>query len=171
MGEEERGVNMMKGKDNTIAFGHIGLNVSDIDISEAFYQEVLGLRVADEFLQVPFRHASMARDGKTVLTLWEHNGAELQAPRPGLRHLAFEADSIEEVNRTKGLLENLGARWSEGLSPHAEGSASIHFEDPDGVRIEVYSTDRAHRAMNDAACVCAATGIPDFPAPVGRLGG
>src|ERR1700722_18424149 len=101
-------------KAGTIAVGHIGLNVSDLDISEAFYQEVLGFRVADEFLQLPFRHASMVRDGKTVLTLWEQSGAGFGKRRPGLHHLSFEADSVEQVTRTKGLLENLGASWSEG---------------------------------------------------------
>jgi lactoylglutathione lyase len=147
----------MTRKAGTIAVGHIGLNVSDLDISEAFYQEVLGFRVADEFLQSPFRHASMARDGKTVLTLWEQSCAGFGKPRPGLHHLSFEADSVEQVTRTKGLLENLGASWKEGPLLYGErsGSVAIHFEDPDGVRIEVYSagrreTSRAEKSEEDA---------------------
>ena len=134
---------MTKGKTGAIVLGHIGLTVSDLDVSEGFYQEVLGLRVVDESLQFPSRYASMARDGKTVLTLWEHSGGRMKKRRPGLHHLAFEADSVEEVNRTKGLLDNLGAHWTEGARIYPEGSraASIHFEDPDGIRIELFGPD------------------------------
>jgi lactoylglutathione lyase len=77
----------------TMALGQIGLNVSDLDVSEGFYQEVLGLRVIDEFLQFPFRYASMARDGKTVLTLLEQTRGRFKTRRPGLHHLVFEAKS------------------------------------------------------------------------------
>ena len=135
----------MKCKIGSIAVGHIALNVSDLDVSEAFYREVLGLRVVSESLELPFRYASLARDGKTVLTLWEQSDGRFKKRRPGLHHLAFEADSMEEVNRTKGILENLGARWSEGAQLYEEGlrSDAIHFKDPDGIRIEVYSAARS----------------------------
>ena len=36
-----------------IALGHVGINVSDIEISKTFYQEVLGLAVGEESHQVP----------------------------------------------------------------------------------------------------------------------
>ena len=131
-------------KAGTLALGHIGLNVSDLDVSEGFYQEVLGLRVVDESLKFPSRYASMARDGSTVLTLWEQGYGRIKKRRPGLHHLAFEVDSVAEVNRTKGLLDHLGAPWTEGVRIYAEGSraAAIHFKDPDGIRIELYSADR-----------------------------
>jgi lactoylglutathione lyase len=146
---------IMKGKVSTIAVGHIGLNVSDIDMSEGFYQEVLGLRVTEESLEFPFRHALLARDGKTVLTLWEQSGGRFKKRRPGLHHLAFEAGSVEEVNRTKAILENLGMSWSEGARLYAEvsQSAAIHFKDPDGIRIELYSRNCADTAAPKyAAC-------------------
>ena len=38
----------MKSNSGSLTVGHVGLNVSDIEISKAFYQEVLGLRVAEE---------------------------------------------------------------------------------------------------------------------------
>jgi lactoylglutathione lyase len=135
----------------TITLGHIGITVSDLDVSEGFYQEVLGLRVVDESLQFPSRYASMARDGKTVLTLWEQSRRRPKKHRPGLHHLAFETDSMEEVNRTKRLLEHLGARWGEGARLYPEGSAgaTIYFEDPDGIRIELYSPDHADMALEE----------------------
>jgi lactoylglutathione lyase len=138
---------MIKTKGGNIAIGHIGLTVSDLDVSEGFYQEVLGLSVVDESLQFPSRYASLARDGKTVLTLWEHSGGRIK--KPGLHYLAFETKSVEEVNRTKGLLDSLGMHWTEGAPIYPEGSraAAIHFEDPDGIRIEVYSGTRQDAAL------------------------
>src|ERR1700722_14075196 len=93
-----RGGISMKRNPDTIAIGNIGLNVSDLDISEAFYQEVFGLVVAEESLQPHFRYASMARGGKTVLMLWERRGGDAERCLQGLHHLSFEADSLEEVN-------------------------------------------------------------------------
>jgi lactoylglutathione lyase len=138
----------MKRNVNSISVGHIGLNVSDLDVSEAFYQEVLGLRVAQESLHFPFRYASMERDGEIVLTLWEQAGRRYKKRRPGLNHLAFEVISVEEVNRTKGLLENLGASWAKGSHEHQlypEGSrpVALRFKDPDGILIELYVAERA----------------------------
>jgi lactoylglutathione lyase len=126
----------------TIALGQIGLNVSDLDVSEGFYQEVLGLRVASESLQFPFRYASMARDGKTVLTLFEQTRGRFKKRRPGLHHLVFEANSVEQVERIKGLLDAVGAPWSAGARLYMEEPrAAIRFEDPDGILIEVFGPD------------------------------
>jgi catechol-2,3-dioxygenase len=133
----------MKREVGALAVGRIGLNVSDLELSRTFYEEVLGLRVISESDHFPLRYATMGRDGKTVLTLWEQTEGRFKKRRPGLHHLAFEMASVEEVNRTRGLLDNLGARWSEGTQLYPEGlrSAGIHFKDPDGIRIEVYSQD------------------------------
>jgi hypothetical protein len=55
------------------------------------------------------------------------------------------------VNRTKRLLHNLGAHWTEGALIYPEGSrvAAIHFEDPDGIRIELYSSDCQAAAVEE----------------------
>ena len=99
----------MKRNPSTIAVGHVGLNVSDLEVSAVFYREVFGFTIARESIEGPFRYASMAQDGRIVLTLWEQRGGRFKKHRPGLHHLAFEAASLEELNRTKGLLDN-GAR-------------------------------------------------------------
>src|SRR5262249_2469871 len=53
-GRAER--NMMKREVGAMAVGHIGLNVSDLEISKAFYQEVLGMRVAKESIEFPLKY-------------------------------------------------------------------------------------------------------------------
>ena len=142
----------MKNNSGRIKIGNIGLNVSDIEISKAFYQEVLGLRVSDESRQLPLRYASMTWDGRILLTLWENSRMRLGNCPPALHRLTFVADSTEEVNRTKRLLENLGARWSQEdpLCSQASSSSVLHFEDPDGIPIELYSPDCETSPLEDA---------------------
>ena len=69
----------------------------------------------------------MARDGKVVLTPWEQRHGQFKMHRPGLHHLAVEARSVEEVNRTKGILNTLGARWSERTQMYHEGPRQPEF--------------------------------------------
>jgi catechol-2,3-dioxygenase len=114
------------------------ISVSDLDLAEGFYQEVLGLRVTDESLGYPFRHALMARDGKTVLRLREQSGSGYKGQLFRQRPLAFEVESEDEVNRTKALLGYLG--MPSNVSTDRCGSPMIQFEDPDGVRIKLHTT-------------------------------
>jgi catechol 2,3-dioxygenase-like lactoylglutathione lyase family enzyme len=153
----------MAPKSGGIALGHVGINVSDIEISKAFYQEVLSLRVGGESHQLPLPYASMTRDGRTVLTLWEDSGMRSRNCPPALHRLAFVTDSAEEVNRTKRLLENLGARWSEKDPLHSQSSSSavVHFEDPDGIPIELYSTDRADTDLEQNTHIGSAARVPE----------
>jgi lactoylglutathione lyase len=128
---------------------HVGLNVCDLEVSRVFYQEELGFKLAHESFA---GRACLARDGRIVLTLWEHRGKRARKHRPGLHHLAFEAGSMEEIDRIKGLLENLGIRWNEGVLGCSNRSTPfvIYFEDPDGIRIEVCCA-RAETAYEGAA--------------------
>jgi lactoylglutathione lyase len=107
----------------------------------------------------------MARGGKTVLTLWEHTGSQLEQCSRGLHHLTFEADSLEEVNRTNGILDNLGACWfeAEGLHKEGSGTAALYFADPDGNRIKLYQADRLQTALEEDARVGLAAGTPELP--------
>jgi lactoylglutathione lyase len=138
----------MTNQDPGIKMDHAALSVSDLNLSEAFYQEALGLRVAYESLH-PCRYATMERDGKVVLTLWEQRHGRFKMHRPGLHHLAFEAKSVEEVNRTRGILDNLGARWCEGARLYHEGTmlVGILFRDPDGMGIELFVPEKARPSL------------------------
>jgi catechol 2,3-dioxygenase-like lactoylglutathione lyase family enzyme len=82
-----------------------------------------------------------------------------------LHHLSFEADSLEEVNRTKGILDNLGVRWFETAALDDEGSrvAAIDFADPDGTRIKLYQADRLDRALEKDARVGSVARTPELP--------
>ncbi|MFD9466047.1 VOC family protein [Streptomyces sp. NPDC060027] len=139
----------------TLRTGHIGLNVTDLDRSLAFYRDVLGFGVLGEgkdgddgarryaFLGSP------TGDGRPVLTLWQQARGTYDTGLAGLHHLALEVDSVERVREYETALRGYGATFAhEGVVAHREGSASggIFFHDPDGTRLEIFAASGAEEA-------------------------
>ena len=122
--------------------GHVGLNVSDLDRSIDFYVQVLGLQVQARGDEPERRWVFLGRDGQLLVTLWQQSDGRFPTDRPGLHHLSFQVDSIEQVRAVRATLQGLSAQFAyEGVVPHGEGAASggIFFADPDGIRLEVYA--------------------------------
>ena len=127
----------------TLHTGHVGLNVTDLDRSLAFYRDVLGFALLAEGKDDDRRYAFLGDgdgDGRPVLTLWQQARGPYGGDRAGLHHLAFAADSIERVRRYEEALKAYGAEFAfEGVVAHREGgdSGGIFFHDPDGTRLEI----------------------------------
>jgi catechol-2,3-dioxygenase len=133
--------------------GHVGLNVSDLDRSSRFYREAFGFEVLAESHDASRRFVFLGVRARVILTLWQQSAGRFATARPGLHHLSFEVPSIAHVRAAEQRLQALGAPvYYEGIVPHADGeqSGGLFFEDPDGVRLEVYT----------------ATGAGERPAPV-----
>ena len=121
---------------------HAVLYVRDVERSVAFYTDVLGFRVLD-VLPEGFRGAAFLQaPGSTNdhdLGLFEIGSAAAASPAGrggavGLYHLAWEVDTLAE-------LEGLAARLSEagalvGASDHST-TKSLYAKDPDGIEFEV----------------------------------
>lgn len=122
--------------------GHIGLNVTSLERSRKFYQDVFGFKVMLES-EAENRKFVFLGDGQNiVLTLWQQSGGRFDGHQPGLHHLSFQLASIDEVKQAEGKLRRMKvALLYEGIVPHAEGadSGGVFFEDPDGIRLEIYS--------------------------------
>ncbi|MEU6341334.1 VOC family protein [Streptomyces sp. NPDC046977] len=128
--------------------GHVGLNVTDLDRSLAFYQRVFGFDAA-EGADGDRRWAFLSLGGALVLTLWQQSEGDFAASRPGLHHLSFQVDSVEEVRTAEDVLRELGASFAhDGVVPHGEGAPSggIFFADPDGIRLEIFTASGADTA-------------------------
>ncbi|AZP17738.1 VOC family protein [Streptomyces aquilus] len=133
----------------TLRTGHIGLNVTDLDRSLAFYRDVLGFTLIGEGKEEDRRYAFLGDGSALVLTLWQQAANGFAGDRAGLHHLAFEADSIERVREYEEALRTYGVDFAyDGVVAHREGAASggIFFHDPDGTRLEISVPDGAEGA-------------------------
>jgi catechol 2,3-dioxygenase-like lactoylglutathione lyase family enzyme len=121
--------------------GHIGINVTNLERSTAFYAEVLNLTTLRTAAS-PRPFTFLGDGDRLVLTLWEQSGSRFNSAAAGLHHLSFEVPSLDDVRAAEERLRARGATFAyDGVVPHAEGAQSggIFFEDPDGTRLEIYA--------------------------------
>jgi len=115
---------------------HVAIRVRDIEAARAWYQDVLGMTVEDEF---PGR-ALFVRFGPYYhhdLAIFQ---ADSQAPLPdanavGLAHIALLVDSLEGVRQW---YRHLKAKGVEVRASDHGVTRSIYFNDPDGNPFEIY---------------------------------
>ena len=120
---------------------HAVLYVRDLERSIAFYTDVLGFRRVD-MTPEGFRGAAFLRaPGSTNdhdLGLFEVGGGAgpSQAGRStvGLYHLAWEVDTLADLERLATRLAEVGAL--AGASDHGT-TKSLYAKDPDGLEFEV----------------------------------
>lgn len=121
--------------------GAVRLQVADLDRSLAFYQEMLGLRVARR----GGSQAILAAQGSDtpLLHLHERPGAR-PAPRRGqlgLYHFAILLPDRPSLGRFMRHLGEIGAR--AGSADHLVSEA-LYLQDPDNLGIEVYADRPRH---------------------------
>ena len=122
--------------------GHIGLNVSNLLNSKAFYQKVFDFKTVHKSNEAGREFAFMGDGNHLFLTLWQQSDGRFADNRPGLHHLSFQVDSIQDVVAIEAKLREDGISiFYDGIVPHREGqnSAALFFEDPDGIRLEIYT--------------------------------
>jgi catechol-2,3-dioxygenase len=118
---------------------HAVLYVRDMEVSRTFYEEALGFETV---VQLPGGQGAFLRaSGSTN----DHDLAFFQigsAAGPsgagrstvGLYHLAWEVDTLDELERVRGVLQAHGALV--GASDHIT-TKSLYAHDPDGIEFEV----------------------------------
>jgi catechol-2,3-dioxygenase len=119
---------------------HAVLFVSDVERSVAFYTEVLGFKVVnmtpDGFKGAAFLQAPGSTNDHD-LGLFEIGAAAASTAgrgTVGLYHLAWELDTLDELERLAGKLSEVGALV--GTSDHGT-TKSLYAKDPDGLEFEV----------------------------------
>ncbi len=120
---------------------HAVLFVSDLDRSVAFYRDVMGFRLIpmtpDGFRGAAFLQAPDSTNDHD-LGLFEMGAAAGPSAAGrgtvGLYHLAWEVDTLDELERTAARLAEAGALV--GTSDHGT-TKSLYAKDPDGLEFEV----------------------------------
>ena len=117
------------------SLGHVVIRVSDLDRSEAFYRDVLGLPVQTHLDKNGMKMAFFSLGNHHDFAIME--SANLgEAPSSGLDHVAFKiGDSLEELVAAKRHLEANGLR---ARPIDHEVTKSLYLSDPDGNGIELY---------------------------------
>jgi catechol-2,3-dioxygenase len=139
------------------SLNHVVLWVSDLERSERFYRDVLGLQVRRK------------RPGRGVFFTCgtnDHDLAIFQAPPEaakkaergiGLYHFALRLGSLEELRAAYRHLVELQANIA-GITHHGD-TKSIYVKDPDGLEIEVFC-ECEHDPNGSEAQVRAELGAP-----------
>jgi catechol 2,3-dioxygenase-like lactoylglutathione lyase family enzyme len=120
---------------------HAVLYVRDVERSVAFYADVLGFRRVDMTPEGFHGAAFLQAPGSTNdhdLGLFEIGAGAAASPAGrstvGLYHLAWEVDTLAELERLAGALSAAGALV--GSSDHGT-TKSLYAQDPDGLEFEV----------------------------------
>jgi len=121
---------------NAVRLNHAVLYVADLERSIGFYQQAFDMQVVAREPQADAAFLRLPRSGNHHdLGLF---GVGAQPPRPrgslGLYHLAWQVDTIEELEQARHTLANLDAYTGE--SSHG-ATKSIYAHDPDGNEFEV----------------------------------
>jgi catechol-2,3-dioxygenase len=121
---------------NAVRLNHAVLYVADLERSIGFYQQAFDMQVMAREPRANAAFLRLPRSGKHHdLGLF---GVGAQPPRPrgslGLYHLAWQVDTIEELEEARLTLANLDAFTGE--SSHG-ATKSVYGKDPDGNEFEV----------------------------------
>ncbi len=122
---------------NPVRLNHAVLFVADLARAERFYTEVFGMVVAAREPRANAAFLRLPRSGNHHDLGLFGVGKDAPAKRPGgigLYHLAWQVDTIDELEQARQTLVNAGAYGGE--SSHG-ATKSVYGADPDGNEFEV----------------------------------
>ena len=119
--------------------GHLSLRVSDLDASEKFYIEILGMRPVWRsegeiaFLDCGNDDLALIQIPKEELQAFHQRAQRLQS----LHHFGFRVGSKDGVDQLAEEMKARGIVIDDGPRDHRDGSRSFYFRDPDGNYIQI----------------------------------
>ena len=131
---------------------HLGLTVRDVEVSAAWYEEVLGFRRVSQFDSPDgvFRKVFLGHDGlRTRIGLTQHRQGDrrdFDETRVGLDHLSFGVSDRIELEAWEARLAEAGVTHSPiAAAKSIPGAAVLVLRDPDGIQSSSSPTPRPPR--------------------------
>ena len=117
--------------------GHVVIRVRDLERSEQFYTQVLGLEVSNRAgdVMVFFRSNPDVDHDLAIMKI----GDDAPPPEPdrvGLYHFAYELGSLDELKDAYRVVREHGVPVA-GFGDHG-AAKGLYILDPDGIEIELY---------------------------------
>jgi catechol-2,3-dioxygenase len=117
--------------------GHLVIRVRDLEKSEQFYTNVLGLKVMNKRPGVmTFMSADEGMSHELALVPVAEDAPGPEATRVGLFHMAWEMQSFEDLKQLYEVIKENDVTV-ENVGDHGI-SLGVYFCDPDGNEIEAY---------------------------------
>ena len=121
-------------------FSHVGLSVTDLDRSVAWYTDVLGFQLVMPTDEPGFRRALLAHPGTGMfLGLTQHersNGAPFDEANTGLDHFSLVVADRDELDAWARHLDDKGVVHSPISEPFY--ASVLVFRDPDNIQLELF---------------------------------
>ena len=122
---------------------HIAIICSDYKRSLEFYTQVLGMTIIAEHYRTARQSykTDLALNGQYVIELFSFPSPPRRVTRPeavGLRHLAFEVDSLDDAIEE---LDRLGIAHEDARVDEYTGKRFTFLQDPDSLPIELYEKE------------------------------
>ena len=129
----------MAGNNKIGGLGEVALRVNDLDASQAFYADKIGLELMRRFPASAFFKIADGFAGHTVILALFDRSARVGQGKTTLDHLAFTIDMADfESERTR--LEALGVPTRETTHAWVQWR-SLYVDDPDGNTVEFVAFD------------------------------
>jgi len=135
------------GRDGPVdRFSHLVLGVTDLDRSEAFYRDVIGLDLLGrELLAEPREHSVFQMNSGQLMVLVKNEKVRLASGRSGVHHGFMLTPN--EYRRAYFRLNEMGYKVADERQMYrAHGEYSIDIADPDGHRFQIqcYGPESTH---------------------------
>lgn len=128
------------------ALGEIALRVNDLDRSQAFYIDVIGLQLLRRFEHAAFFRISEGYAGHIAILALFDRKVQVEQQRSTVDHIAFTIDR-PDYESEKQRLESLGFNVQTAFHEWVHWR-SLYIRDPDGNNVELVCSDPPDSSHN-----------------------